>query len=310
MSENIKIRAPATVANVGAGFDILGFALEGPYDELELSLVNGRGKAKFVSLEGYGKGKLPEDGKNLCAIAVQKVIDRLKIKDKDIEIKLKKGLPSSSGLGSSSASIVGALHGANKLLGKKLNETELLQIGIDCEAVYSGAHADNVAPCLLGGFVLVKSYEPLEIIKLGGVSGLHVSVCHPDFELETKKAREVIPKDVPLKNVIKNQSLLASLIYGIAKDDAALVARSANDYVVEPYRAPLIPGFGDVKKAALAAGAGSCSISGAGPAVFAFSLSQKEAEAVSRAMAGAFGKNGLGSRRYVSGIAKQGVHAI
>lgn len=308
--EKIKVKAPATVANVGAGFDILGFALEQPYDELELSLVNGRGKAAFLSLEGYGKGKLPENEKNLCAIAVQKVMDKLNIPGKDIEIKLKKGLPVSSGLGSSSASIVGALYGANKLLGGKLGETELLQIGIDCEAVYSGAHADNVAPCLLGGFVLVRSYEPLEIIKLGGVNGLHVSVCHPDFELETKKARAVIPKDVPLKNVIKNQSLLTSLIYGIAKNDAALVARSANDYVVEPYRASLIPGFDDVKKAALNAGAGSCSISGAGPAVFAFTLSKKEAETVSKAMACAFSKNGLGSRRYVSGIAKQGVHAI
>ena len=308
MENIVTVRAPATVANVGPGFDVLGFALERPCDELEMRLTPGKGKAVMASLEGFGKGKLPENGKNLSAIAAQKVLDRLEVGDRDITIRLKKGLPATSGIGSSAASIAGALHGANKLLGGRLGEHELLKLAVECEGIYSGFHADNVAPCLLGGFVLVRGYEPLEVLKLGAVDGLFVSICTPEFELSTKKARSVLPAKIQLRDAVKNSSALASLVYGIARNDAKLVAESANDCVVEPCRATLIPGFADVKKAALGAGAKSCSISGSGPSVFAFSLGQGEAEKICEGMAGAFRKNGLASGCYVSRVSAKGTH--
>lgn len=301
VTDRISAFAPATVANVASGFDVLGFALEVPGDSVTLSRVAG-GTVTVVSIEGDG-GKLPMDpAKNTAAVAVSAFLARIGLPF-GVEISLKKMMPLSSGLGSSAASAVAAVYAANVLAGKPLSARELLPFTLAAEKVACGtAHADNVAPSLLGGFVLVRSYDPLDVVQLPVPRGLACAVTHPHTEVRTEDARAILKKEIRLADAVRQWGNLAALVAALYNGDLQLLGRSLQDVVAEPARSLLIPGFASVKKAALAAGALGCSISGSGPSVFALCASREIAKEAGAAMAAAFRGAGLESDVYISAV--------
>ncbi|MEB2775733.1 homoserine kinase [Algoriphagus sp. D3-2-R+10] len=306
---SVKAFAPATVANVSCGFDILGFAIDAMGDTVELVLKDEPGLV-VVSIEGDG-GKLPlEAEKNTCAVAIQAMLDELDSKV-GMNIYLTKGLPLGSGMGSSAASAVAALAAANRLLGDPFDKKDLLPFAIAAEKVACGAgHADNVAPSLLGGFVLIRDYHPLDVIKLPVPSGLYCTLLHPHFELKTADSRSVLRDQIPMKYATIQSGNVAGLIAGLYESDFELISRSLRDVIAEPYRAVLLPGFYEVKEALKAAGALGMGISGSGPTLFALSVGKETAEAVGEAGKEIYSKIGLGVDVYFSEINIKGAYVI
>jgi homoserine kinase len=304
-AEQVTVFATATVANVASGFDVLGFALDTPGDAVTVTRVPGRA-VRVVSITGDG-GKLPTDPKkNTAAVAVQGLLSRLDFPF-GVEISLDKKMPLSSGLGSSAASAVAAVYGANILAGSPLSSRDLLPFTIESERVACGAaHADNVAPSLLGGFVLIRSYEPLDVVKLPVPPGLACAVVHPHTELRTEDARRILKKEIRLSDAIRQWGNLAALVAALYSGDVQLLGRSLQDVVAEPARSLLIPGFPAVKAAALAAGALGCSISGSGPSVFALCAGTEDSSRVGSAMKAAFEAAGLACDLYLSAVNTKG----
>ncbi|TCD48054.1 homoserine kinase [Chlorobium sp. N1] len=313
--------ASATVGNVACGFDVLGFAIREPGDEVVLSLSersHTSGPVTITSITGDG-GKLPQDArKNTSSFVVLKFLEHIRAQkgigfDGHIELELKKHLPLSSGMGSSAASAAAALVAANELLGQPCTKMELVHFAIEGERVACGsAHADNAAPAILGNFVLIRSYTPLDLIVIAPPEELFCSLVHPHTELRTSYARSVLPAEIPLKLAIQQWGNVGALIAGLQSSDYPLIGRSLVDVVAEPRRAPLIPGFTGVKEAAMEAGALGCSIAGSGPSVFAFSRSRESAEKAGRAMQEAFlsGSAGLASDMWVSPICREGARIL
>lgn len=301
MSPSVEVFAPATVANVASGFDVLGFALERPGDRVRLTRSSGNG-VRLVSVEGDG-GKLPLDpSRNTAAVAVSRYLEAIG-SPFGVDIRLFKGMPLSSGLGSSAASAVAAVFAVNVLAGRPLETRELLPYTMGAEQVACGtAHADNVAPSLLGGFVLVRSYEPLDIVRLPVPAGLSAAIVHPHTEIRTEDARRILKKELRLVDAVRQWGNLAALVAALYEGDLQLLSRSLQDVVAEPRRALLIPGFDRVKAAALEEGALGCSISGSGPSLFALCASVEIAERAGTAMQAAFADTGLDSDRFVSPI--------
>jgi len=307
--QRITVFAPATVANVASGFDVLGFALETPGDSVTLSRT-ASGEVVVLSIEGDG-GKLSKDpAKNTAAVAVHGFLAKIGFPF-GVEIGLKKMMPLSSGLGSSAASAVAAVHGANILAGSPFSRRELLPFTMAAEKVACGtAHADNVAPSLLGGFVLVRSYDPLDVVQLPVPPGLSCAVAHPHTEVRTEDARAILKKEIRLADAVRQWGNLAALVAALYNGDLQLLGRSLQDVVAEPARSLLIPGFAAVKKAALSAGALGCSISGSGPSVFALCASAQTAEEAAHGMAEAFQHVGLGSDLYISAVNTHGPRVV
>lgn len=268
--ERAKAFAPATVANVSCGFDILGFALDSLGDTVEV-IRRDEPSLEVVSIVG-DNGKLPwEADKNTCTIAIQAMLDSLG-SNQGMEIHLQKGLPLGSGMGSSAASAVAALVAANELLGQPFDKKDLLPFAILAEKAACGAaHADNVAPSLLGGFVLIRDYHPLDVIKLAVPEGLCCTLLHPNYQLNTSDSRSVLRDRIPLKDAITQSGNVAGLVAGLFQSDFDLISRSLKDVIAEPYRASLLPGFNEVKKAMMDAGALGLGISGSGPTLFVLS---------------------------------------
>lgn len=318
MNHTIKVFSPATVANVACGFDILGFALDAPGDVISVSLTDAPGMVIRNEVAGLNMPLDPE--KNTTTVAIQAYLEYLRSStNTTVELqallstigivvvfhdKIKPG----SGVGSSSASAAAGVFGLNELLGKPLCKLELVQFAMQGERAACGAaHADNVAPAMLGGFVLVRSYEPLDVVTLPYPTDLWVAIVHPQIEVRTEDARRVLPQEVKLKDAVRQWGNVAGLVAGLAKNDLALIGRSLQDYIVEPARAPLIPGYYQAKQAAMEAGALGCNISGSGPALFALCHNQETAERASRAMAATFNGIGIENHIYVSGINAEGV---
>lgn len=302
---SITVFASATVANVACGFDVLGFAVDAPGDLVTAKRSETPGVV-IESIEGDG-GKLSTDPiKNTASFPVIKMLEHLGSKQ-GISISLKKQMPLGSGLGSSAASSVAALVAVNELLGNPLSRKELLPFAMEGERLACGAaHADNVAPSLLGGFVLIRSYSPLDVISIPTPENLWCTVVHPHVEVRTEDARSILRRTIPLSAAIKQWGNVAGLIAGLFMKDLALLGRSLEDEIVEPLRAMLIPGFYEVKKAALENGALGSSISGSGPSVFALSETQEKAKNIGKAMENAFTKIGLASEVFVSKINTKG----
>jgi homoserine kinase len=308
----VRVFAPATVANVACGFDILGFAVAAPGDEV----VAWRTATPGVTINRIcgDDGKLPIDpARNTAGAAVLALLEQLAAQECRIEggiaLELHKRMPLGSGLGSSAASAVAGVVAANALLGGPLKREELLPLALAGEQVSCGAaavHADNVAPCLLGGFVLIRSYHPLDVVPLPTPAQLFCTVVHPHLEVRTEDARRILRKYLLLEDAITQWGNVAGLVAGLMKPDYALIGRSLQDVIVEPVRAMLIPGFAQIKAAALATGALGCSISGAGPSMFALSDARATAAAVGQAMQQAFQSLGLTSDVYVSTINQEG----
>lgn len=299
--QSITVFAPATVANVASGFDVLGFALERPGDSVTLTRTEAR-SVTVTTITG-DDGRLPRDPeKNTAAVAAGAFL-RERGMPFGLEIRLDKKMPLASGLGSSAASAVAAVVGANILAGSPLSAEKLLPFTMVAEKAACGsAHADNVAPSLLGGFVLVRSYQPLDVVKLPVPAGLSCAVVHPHTEVRTEDARRILKKEVRLADAIRQWGNLAALVAALYRGDLPLLGRSLQDVVAEPVRSVLIPGFPAVKAAALAAGALGCSISGSGPSVFALCDSTGRAAAVAEAMRAAFAAAGLESDVFVSPV--------
>lgn len=307
--DSIKVFAPATVANVACGFDIFGFAVDAPGDEV---IVRKRTDSQIVitNITGEG-GKLTYDAtKNAVTVPIIQYLQKIG-STQGFEVELHKKMPLGSGLGSSSASSVAGVFAANELLGKPLTPKDLLPFSMEGERIACGsAHADNVAPALLGGFVVVRSYQPLDVFKVTTPDDLYVTIVHPDIEVNTKDARHILRNEVSMKNTIAQMGNVAGMIAGLMQSDYKLIASSMVDFIIEPVRAILIPEFWVVKNAALEAGAMGCSISGAGPSIFAFSKGKETAEKVSMAMKNSFEKVGISCNAYVSGINQFGPKII
>lgn len=301
--------APATSANLGPGFDLLGVAIEGLGDSVtawrrkELGVV-------IESIEG-DHGALPlEAEKNTAGIAAIETL-RLIAADVGVGLHIHKGLPIGSGLGSSAASAAAAIWAVNALLDKPLGRKELLHAGLVAEASVGGWHADNVAPSLFGGLLLVRSYDPVELIELPTPDHLIFVLTSPHFELRTKLARAALPKSILLKQHIANNGNLAAMIAACFTNSLPLFGRAVQDAIVEPARAHLIPGFVEVKQAALQAGALACSISGGGPTIFAITDNPKQATLIAHAMEDAFERDGkLDSHSHIARVDKQGAKVI
>jgi homoserine kinase len=307
--KSVRAFAPATVANVCCGFDILGFAVDFPGDEVILTLRDDS-EIKVKAIHGDG-GRLPlEANKNTASVAVQSLLKEIG-SNQGVDIELFKNLPLGSGMGSSAASGAAALVAMNYLLGNPLTREELVHHAMESERVACGsAHADNVAPCILGGFVLVREYEPLDLIKIPVMQNLFCTLVHPHLELKTEDSRRVLKPTLPLKDAITQSGNIAGLMLGLLKPDFDLIGRSLKDVIAEPIRSAFIPGFDQLRKEAIDAGALGFGISGSGPTVFAISISKAKALAAGEIIKQQFLKYKLESDVFVSKINLEGARIV
>ncbi len=303
--KSIKVFAPATVANVVCGFDILGFAVNQPGDELEMEMIDHPG-VNINSIEG-DEGKLPLDPeKNTVSASIISLLKKLGREDVGFNLKLKKKMPMGSGLGSSSASAVAGLFAANELLGQPLTKLELLPFAMEGEALACGhGHADNVAPALFGGFTLIKSYDPLEVIQLP-VPKLFCALLYPHVDVPTRDARQIIRSKVLLKDAVTQWGNIAGLVSSLYTHDYDLLGRCMKDVIIEPIRSILIPEFDNMKELAMANGALGFGISGSGPTVFSLFKSKENAQKSLEEMQQMLTKLGIDSNIYLSEINEKG----
>ena len=302
----IKVFAPASVANVACGYDILGFALNKPGDEIIGRFVDKPG-LRIIKITG-DKGKLPyEVEKNTAGFAAQRLLEHLGEEKRGIEIEIHKKMPFGSGLGSSAASAAAGVMIINELLDRPLTKQEILPFAVAGEEIADGAyHADNVGPSLMGGMLLIRDNPTLDVHKLVTPEGLYATVVYPHVKILTRDARAVLGDTTTLAKTIKQTGNLGALIVGLYNSDLGLISRALNDVIVEPQRAQLIPDFYKVKEAALKAGVLGCSISGAGPSIFALSEDKVIAERAGAAMQRVFNDINIKNELFISTINQEG----
>ena len=303
--QSVSVFAPASVANVGCAYDVLGFALEKPGDKVIMHL-NNSGNITLDRIEG-DQGMLPKDPeKNIVTAVVKYYFDKLNI-HKGVSVELYKEMPFGSGLGSSSASAVAGLVAINELMGNPLTREQLLPLAMEGERLACGnAHADNVAPSLLGGLVLIRSYDPLDIVRLPFSDSLHIAVLYPHVEIPTLEARKILKTNVPITDAIKQWGNIAGLVAGFCMGDEKLIGRSLHDYIIEPVRAMLIPDFYQMRTIAMKGGALGFGISGSGPSVFTLCNNPDTATKILELLKNHLAKEGIESTGYLSAINKQG----
>lgn len=309
----IKVSAPATIANLGPGYDLVGLALEKPRDTLTVSISKGRGDKLKIS--GVGSETISTSpGKNACMVAGRAVLEAAGKGTYSLEMALSKGVPPRIGMGSSGASSAAGAFAVNLLLGKPLSIEELLRCAMEGERAACGApHADNVAPALLGGITVILSYDPLRVMRLDPLKESEIVIISPKLDLgdeKTKLARDVLPATIPLPTVVRQMGSYSSLILGLMIKDPRMTGRGiSGDMIVEPARAKLIPGFSGLKEAALEAGAYGFSISGAGPSVFALCPIRKGGD-VGRVVKGRFAKEGVASEYSIYRCGEEGAKVV
>lgn len=304
--QEVSVLAPATVSNVVCGFDCLGFALEKPFDEMTVRKIPDR-TVRIINRDDFNLSADPE--KNVAGVTLLAILAAIDA-DFGFEVEITKHIKPGSGIGSSSASSCGAAVAANRLLGDRFSKLELVDFAMEGEKLASGErHADNVAPSIFGGFTLVRSTDPLDIVLLD-FPQLFATVIHPQIEIKTSEARAILPKEVPLKTAIRQWGNLGSLVAGLAQGDYELIARSMEDYIVEPARKSLIPKFNEVKTASLEAGALGGGISGSGPSMFMFSKTRETAENVEQVMRSVYKEIKIEFNTYVSAISSNGVKFV
>lgn len=306
MRESVKVFAPATVANVVCGYDVLGFAVNEPGDEVIMKLT-GKSGITITKITG-DEGRLPLDPKkNTVSASVQHYLNHIGKPDTGIEIELHKKMPIGSGLGSSSASTVAGLFAVNTLFDNLLTNRELVPFAMKGEELACGyGHADNVAPALLGGFVLIRSYEPLDIISLPHPDDLYAAIVYPEVDVPTKDARQMIRSKVLLKDAVTQWGNVAGLVSGLFLKDHELIGRSMTDILVEPTRAILIPDFYKMRSLAMETGATGFGISGSGPSVFALTKSEDTARLITQQLQQHLKGIGINSLSFVSQVNKKG----
>jgi homoserine kinase len=304
--KSIKVFAPGTVANMVCGFDILGFALNEPSDIIEVTLSDEPG-IRLQHLDNYN---LPTDpAKNICGV----VAAAMMAEAKDIvgvDMKITKHIMPGSGIGSSAASSAGVVVAINHLLDNRFSHSDLIRFAMEGEKLATGVkHADNIAPCIYGGVTLIRSIFPLDIIALN-TPLLHATVVHPQIEVKTSDARQILKKQLLLKDAIKQWGNIAGLVAGLEKNDYDLIGRSLEDIIVEPVRSILIPGFDLVKQQSKEAGALGGGISGSGPSIFMLSKTKETANSVAEVMKNIYEAIGIDYNVYVTTINKEGCKII
>jgi homoserine kinase len=306
MKDSVKVFAPATVANVVCGYDVLGFAVNQPGDEVIMRLTGGKGIS--ISKITGDDGKLPlNPEKNTVSASVQHYLNHIGKPDTGIDIELHKKMPIGSGLGSSSASTVAGLFAVNTLFDNLLTNRDLVPFAMKGEELACGyGHADNVAPALMGGFVLIRSYEPLDIISLPFPQDLHAAIVYPEVDVPTKDARQMIRSKVLLKDAVTQWGNVAGLVSGLFMSDYGLIGRSMTDILVEPVRSILIPDFAVLKALALENGALGFGISGSGPSVFALTRDAETARTITVKLQQHLKDLAINSLSFVSEVNKRG----
>jgi homoserine kinase len=307
MKSSVKIFAPATISNVGPGFDLMGFALEQPGD----IMIVARNESGLIRIINNANSDIPVDPeKNVASVAVNAFLEAIGCKtgfDLIFEAKINPG----SGIGSSAASCAAAVVGVNELLNRPYTQKELLPFALKGEFLASGSiHADNVAPALLGGFILIRNYDPIDIIRIDAPVELICTVAHPNIQIKTSESRKLIPKDFPVKKVLEQCGNIAGLLAGLTTSDYPLIGRSLHDVIAEPVRSALIPGYLEIKTRLSETGALGGNISGSGPSVFALSDNPESARKAGALMHEVFTKNGLENKVYISKISRQGTRLI
>lgn len=305
--DEIRIFSPATVANLSCGFDVLGCCLDNVGDEM-LVRKNDLGKIRITRITGQD---LPlETGRNVAGIAVVSMLEKLG-ETQGFDIEIHKKIKVGSGIGSSAASAAGAVFAVNQLLGKPYKEVELIPFAMEGERLASGnAHADNVAPALLGGFSLVKSYDPLEVLSLPCPEELRMVVLHPLIEIKTKDSRAILRQTISLKKAITQWGNLGAFVSALYNEDYELLGRSLQDEIVEPIRAILIPYFLNLKEIALESGALGFGISGSGPSVFAMCKGDEKASDVKKALQKFYSEKDIAFDLHLSRISKTGMRIL
>lgn len=304
--KQVKIKSPATVANLVCGFDILGLAVGDPYDIMEFKLLD----EPKVIIHNRDEFNLPtEPEKNVAGVVLLSMMEKMNNKT-GFEVTIEKHIKPGSGVGSSAASAAGAAVGANHLLGNIFSRDELVQFAMNGEKLASGVkHADNIAPCILGGVSLVRAIHPLDIISIPAPE-LYVTIVHPQIEVRTSDARQILKQQVLLKDAIRQWGNIAGLVTGFMKNDYDLIGRSLEDVIIEPVRSILIPGFDEVKRKCKETGALGGGISGSGPSIFMLSKEKKTAVEVENVMKEVYNKVGIDYNTYVTTINKNGVEIV
>ena len=305
-TDKISIKSPATIANLVCGFDILGLALEEPYDIMTLENTDHPG-LEIVHVDDHGLPTEPEQ--NVSGAALLAMMEELP-EVPQWKLTIDKRIKPGSGLGSSAASAAGAVYAANKLLGSPFGNEDLIRFAMFGEKVASGVkHADNITPCLFGGVTLIRSIHPLDIISLSAPE-LFITVVHPQIEVRTADARQILKKEVPLKQAIKQWGNIAGLVAGLMQGDHALIGRSLEDVIIEPVRSILIPGFEETKRKSLEAGALGGGISGSGPSIFMLSKDEQTAAAVEQEMKKVYTAIGIDYKTYLTKLNSIGITTL
>lgn len=304
--KKITLHSPGTVANLVCGFDILGLALKEPYDIMEVTLTDHPG----IVIHNRDEYNLPTDpDKNVAGVVFKAALEQAG-SSQGFTVVMEKRIKPGSGIGSSAASAAGAAVAANHLLGNIFSRDELVQLAMHGEKLAAGVkHADNIAPCILGGISLIRSIHPLDILSIPAPD-LWVTVVHPQVEVRTSDARQILRQQVLLKDAIRQWGNIAGLVTGFFTNDLPLIGRSLEDVIIEPVRSILIPGFDEVKTTCLAAGALGGGISGSGPSIFMLSEQQQTAQKVEAAMQAVYERLGIAYHTYVTTISKTGVTII
>lgn len=304
--KQVTVHAPGTVANMVCGFDILGMCLNEPFDIMHVKLLEEK-KITIISKDGY---RLPTDpAQNTAGAPLIEMLHEIEA-NIGFEVTIEKNIKPGSGIGSSAASAAGAVVGANYLLGNIFSNEDLVRFAMFGEKVASGVkHADNIAPCIYGGITLIRSIFPLDIVTISPPD-FYVTVVHPQIEVRTSDARQILRKEVLLKDAIKQWGNIAGLVAGLLKNDLALIGRSLEDVIIEPVRSILIPGFDEVKIKCKNAGALGGGISGSGPSIFMLSTDHDTASEVESVMKAVYEKIGISYHTYVTTINKTGVRIV
>ena len=306
--KRIRVFAPASISNLGCGFDIMGMVMDAAGDVLSMEIADGSG----LEIENRSGVDLPSDiEQNVVTPAIRAMLSEYG-KDMRVKVTVESKIWPGSGIGSSAASSSAAVFALNELLGRPFTTEELVRFAMEGERLISGgaAHADNVAPSLLGGVILIRSYEPLDLIRLPVPDGFHCSVVHPRIMVSTRMAREVMPKNISVRDAVLQWGNVGGLVAGLALGDVRLAGRSMVDVVAEPARRGFIPGFDELREKVLAAGALAMNISGSGPSVFALSEDHVAAERVGDIMKDHFTNLDIESNVYVCLVSERGARVI
>ena len=307
MLNSVLVHSPATLSNLGCGFDVFGLALAAPYDTIRLTRSSEPG-VRIQHLDGYN---LPTEAtRNVAGVALLMLLQEVP-ETIGFDVEITKGIKPGSGVGSSAASAVGAVVAANALLGNRFTKMQLVEFAMAGEVVACGArHADNIAPAIFGGFTVVRAVEPVLDILALPAPPLWVAVVHPQIEVKTSDSRKVLPAAVPLGLAVRQWANVAGLVAGFLTADYNLIGRSLDDYIVEPARLPLIPGLAEARKRALAAGAIGGGISGSGPSIFMLNRTEETARAVGAALGSVFAELGIAFNVYVGPVGTEGARVV